>query len=255
MVLPSREVEEIFTWPKQMTKTFRAGSPSVKSFAPRAWMLRPSVELARLELGIDTVDILCLAHRNDGVDGPTLRAAEELVSRGLVRSLVVSAHDPTTLVSLAHSPEFAALMVRYNAAHRGAANTVFPAAQARGRSVIAYTATRWGSLLDRAALPATEPPPRGSDCYRFVLSHPTVTTCLFGPKSESEMMEALTSLERGPMSAEELAWMTRVGDAVRLHRRRAPPLGVRDYARHALEMARSIRRRGVTEDLLSRFNR
>ena len=69
------------------------------------------------------------------------------------------------------------------------------------------------------------------------------------------MTEALASLERGPMSADELAWMIRVGDAVRAHRRRAPPLGARDYVRHALEMARSIRRHGFTEDLLSRFNR
>jgi len=57
------------------------------------------------------------------------------------------------------------------------------------------------------------------------------------------------------MSPDELAWMTRVGDAVRAHRRHAPPLGVRDYVQHGLEMARSIRRRGITEDLLSRFNR
>jgi hypothetical protein len=33
MVLPSREVEEIFTWPKQMIKTLRAGSPSENSLA------------------------------------------------------------------------------------------------------------------------------------------------------------------------------------------------------------------------------
>ena len=39
MVLPSREVEEILTWPKQMMKTFRAASPSVNSFAPRAWLI------------------------------------------------------------------------------------------------------------------------------------------------------------------------------------------------------------------------
>jgi hypothetical protein len=39
MVLPSRDVEEILTWPKQMTKTLRAGSPSLKSLAPRAWFI------------------------------------------------------------------------------------------------------------------------------------------------------------------------------------------------------------------------
>ena len=39
IVLPSRDVEEIFTCPKQMTKTLRAGSPSENSLAPRAWLI------------------------------------------------------------------------------------------------------------------------------------------------------------------------------------------------------------------------
>ena len=228
---------------------------AIQSFAARPWMLRPSVELARLRLRTDRVDVLCLAYREGGVDARVLDAARALVSRGLVRSLMVSAHDRATIVALAAEPTFDALMVRYNAAHRGAAGAVFPAARAHDRGVLAYTATRWGSLLDPASLPADEPRPRGSDCYRFVLSHPAVSACLFGPANEAEMLEALAALERGPMSQDELAWMARVGDAVRAHRRSAPPLGPREYARHALEMARSIRSHGITEDLLSRFNR
>ena len=110
-------------------------------------------------------------------------------------------------------------------------------------------------MLDPTLLPASEPAPRASDCYRFVLSHPAVSACLFGPANQKEALEALATLERGPMSNDEVAWMTRVGDAVRARIRSAPPLGVRGYARHALGMARSIARNGITEDLISRFNR
>ena len=40
-----------------------------------------------------------------------------------------------------------ALMVRYNAAHRGAESEVFAALGANRQAIIAYTATRWGLLL------------------------------------------------------------------------------------------------------------
>ncbi len=225
---------------------------AIQSFAKRPWLLAPSVDVARLRLRTDHVDILCLAYRNEGLDDAMLDAARRLVDRGVVRSLMVSAHDRATLVTLAASPAFDALMVRYNAAHRGAESAVFPAAAAHETGILAYTATRWGSLLDPSSLPHDEPRPRASDCYRFVLSAPAVSACLFGPANEAELLEALTTFERGPMTDEELAWMTRVGAVVRSRRRSAPPLGARDYA---AGIVRSIRDHGLTEDLLSRFNR
>jgi aryl-alcohol dehydrogenase-like predicted oxidoreductase len=224
---------------------------AIQSFAPRPWMLRASVDAARLRLRTDHLDILCLGYQKT-IDAAMLDRARDLVDRGLVRSLMVSSHDHATLVSLASESALDALMVRYNAAHRRAETDVLPAAHAAGRAVVAYTATRWGSLLDPASLPASEPRPRASDCYRFVLSHPAVTACLFAPADEAQMLEGLEALDRGPMSADERAWMMRVGDAVRTHRRQAPPLRRRDYPR---EVLRSLRAYGLTEDLLSRFNR
>jgi aryl-alcohol dehydrogenase-like predicted oxidoreductase len=228
---------------------------AIQSFTKQPRLLRPSIDLARLRLRTDAIDILCLAYRNAGLAQQMLDAARALVDRGIVRSLMVSSHDRPTLVALAAEPAIETLMVRYNAGHRGAEAAVFPAAQAHGRKVLAYTATRWGSLLDPKSLPPNEPAPRGSDCYRFVLTHPAVGACLFGPANEAEMVEAIEGVERGPMTPDELAWMRRIGDAVKTHRRSAPPLGPSDYVRHAVEMARSIRRYGLTEDLLSRFNR
>jgi aryl-alcohol dehydrogenase-like predicted oxidoreductase len=219
---------------------------AIQTFASRPWMLRPSVEAARLRLRIDCVDVLCLAYRNAPIAPALLDGARALAQGGLVRSLIVSSHDHPTLLSLAAATDIDALMVRYNASHRRAAADVFPCAHASGQGIVAYTATRWGSLIGQAS---------AADCYRFVLSQPAVSTCLFGPANEAELLEALRSLERGPMSPEELARMAQIGDVVRALKRSAPPLGVRDYARHAIEMARSVRAHGITEDLLSRFNR
>lgn len=223
---------------------------AIQSFAKKPWMLRPSVEIARRRLGIDRVDVLCLAFRSEGVDAPMLDAARALVDRDLVRSLMVSCHDRPMMVTLAAS--FETLMVRYNAAHRGAEKEVFPAAQARRRDVLAYTATRWGNLLDPRLVPSGERVPSAADCYRFVLDHPAVSACLCGPANSAELLEGLAALDRGPLSEDERAWMIRAGAGVRGHLRTAPPLGLRDYA---LGVVQSIRERGLTEDLVSRFNR
>ncbi len=228
---------------------------AIQSFTSRPFLLARSVDVARLRLSLDAIDILCLGFRNEPIDARCWDAARELVARGRVRTLIVSSHERRLLVELAEKPGLDALMIRYNAAHRGAEANVLPAANAGKKGVVAYTATRWGSLLDAASLPKNEPPPRGSDCYRFVLSHPVVDTCLFGPANDAELSEALAALDRGPMSDDEMAWMARVGNAVRAHRRAAPPLGMRDYVRAAPSMVASLVRRGVTEDLMSRFNR
>jgi len=56
--------------------------------------------------------------------------------------------------------------------------------------------------------------PSGGDCYRFVLTQPDVDVCLTGPATAQHVDEALEALRRGPMTAEELEWMRRVGRAV-----------------------------------------
>jgi len=144
---------------------------AIQTFTHRGFLVRPSVDAARLRLRTDWIDVLCLAFREEGIEPRVLDAAHALVDRGVVRSLMVSAHDRARLVSYAN--DFDALMVRYNAAHRGAEEAVFPAA----RAVVAYTATRWGSLVG---------PMRASDCYRFALSHPKVISCLCAPANRAE---------------------------------------------------------------------
>jgi len=120
---------------------------------------------------------------------------------------------------LAQIPGIDAIMVRYNAAHPGAETEVFPKLGAASPAVIAYTATRWGDLINPALTPQGEPTPRASDCYRFALSHPRVHACMAGPANRAELEEALLALERGPLTPDEDAWMRRVGAAVKRHAR------------------------------------
>ncbi|MEO6419125.1 MAG: hypothetical protein ABIP39_06950, partial [Polyangiaceae bacterium] len=94
--------------------------------------------------------------------------------------------------------------------------------------VLSFTATRWGKLMDPRLGLSDEPTPRASDCYRFVLTNPHVSATLVGPKNALELDEAMATLDRGPMSEEELEWMRRVGASVRTKASEAGPVHLAD---------------------------
>ena len=189
----------------------------VQSYARAGFAMGPSLELALRRLGVDHVDVLLLGMWNSPPPERILDAALTLREAGKTRHLMISCHHRPTFPTYIADPCYGGIMVRYNAAHRGAEQEVFPAlasAQAPP-GVVAFTATRWGGLLDRRMVPAAEPLPRASDCYRFALSHPAVDVALCGPRNGAELDEAMTALDRGPLSEDERAWMVRVGDGVR----------------------------------------
>jgi predicted aldo/keto reductase-like oxidoreductase len=144
-----------------------------------------------------------------------LREMEALRESGKVRAIGCSIHDRKRAGELAADSPLDLLMVRYNAAHPGAEQDIFPMLSPdRPRIVLAYTATRWRKLLSR---------PRGwdgpvmsaADCYRFCLNNPHVHAVLTGPKSIQMLDENLEGIRRGPLDAEEAAWMRDFGKVVR----------------------------------------
>jgi aryl-alcohol dehydrogenase-like predicted oxidoreductase len=136
--------------------------------------------------------------------------------KGMFRFLAVSSHNRRLFPELAKENLFDVFHIRYSAAHRGAESDSFPYLQGEnGAGVVSYTATRWGQLLEEKRMPPGEPPPSASDCYRFVLSHPAVDICMTGPRNLEQMREALRTLDRGPMSEDELVRMRKIGDYIR----------------------------------------
>jgi aryl-alcohol dehydrogenase-like predicted oxidoreductase len=187
----------------------------VQTYTRAAWLMRGSLERALRRLRIEYADFLLLGWWPSPPPARILDAAHSLVERGKARHLMISCHNRPVFQALAANPSFGAIMVRYNAAHPGAEREVFPVLGEPAPGVVAYTATRWGTLLDRRLVPAADPVPRASDCYRFALTHPAVDVCLAGPRNSAELDEALAGLDRGPMSEDEIAWMKRVGAEVR----------------------------------------
>lgn len=190
---------------------------AVQSYArwPAA-VMRASVEFALLRLRLDYADVLVLGWWNQRPPSWILDAALELRDKGRVRHLLMSGHNRAFFPKMAEEELFDVFMVRYNAAHRGAEQDVFPRLPSGERrpGICAYTATRWATLLDRKRVPEGEATPTASDCYRFCLSHPGVDMVLSGPGNLEQVREATHALEKGPLDEEELAWMRRVGDHV-----------------------------------------
>ncbi len=146
------------------------------------------------------------------------RAMEELRSLredGRVRAISMSCHDRKFAGRLAAEGALDAVMIRYNAAHRGAEQDIFPHVAAHGTGVVSYTATRWTYLLRRPkSWPKEARVPPAGDCYRFVLSNPHVDVCLTAPRSLKEFEENLAAVRQGPLDEEEMRFMREFGDAV-----------------------------------------
>jgi predicted aldo/keto reductase-like oxidoreductase len=128
----------------------------------------------------------------DGAHSFLMQAKAE----GKVRSIGLTSHQRDLAAAIATRGEVDMLMVRYNAAHRGPEEDVFPAAKAAGVPVVTYTSLRWGGLLK----PTPDDPPEyvpasAPEWYRFVLCHPGVTVGLMAPDGDDELAANLALLD------------------------------------------------------------
>lgn len=217
---------------------------AIQSYSRSALLMRVFVESALSKLAVDHVDLLTLGWWNEAPPRRILDAALALQEKGKVRHLMISSHHRPTFVALAKDPAYGAIMVRYSAAHTGAEQEVFPHLGDPRPGVLAFTATRWGTLLSRDIVPPEERTPTAVDCYRFVLSNPDVSVSLAGPRDGAELDAALTALDRGPMDEDELAWMRRVGAVVRKVARKGSPVDALDKLASAWRKATASEQAG-----------
>ena len=177
--------------------------------------VRRTAERILKRLGLDYLDVFQLMWLGVGSawTESVQRELRHLKESGKARALAVSIHDRERAGRLAADSPLDLLMIRYNAAHPGAERDIFPHLATRQPNIVAYTATRWRKLLKRprgwTGKVATAP-----DCYRFCLSSSHVDVVLTGPASAAQLDENLGALERGPLTADEDAWMRDFGRAV-----------------------------------------
>jgi aryl-alcohol dehydrogenase-like predicted oxidoreductase len=177
-------------------------------------------------LGTDYIDVLTIYYveRADEWEeitapGGALRYLRDATRDGAVRRIGITSHQRTLAAQMARRGLLDTIMIRYNAAHRGAERDVFPVTQPLDLPVIAYTALRWGALLR----PTPEDPagfsvPRAPAWYRFVLQHPAVTVTIAAPQTRAELDEDLRVLAAdGPLTDEEYSALAEHGERVRRH--------------------------------------
>ena len=179
--------------------------------------LRRTLEKRLRQLGTDYIDVFLFLgvtkppHFPDHITEQLCRFREE----GKVRAVGLSCHDRRLVGKLALEGELDALMLRYNAAHRGAEQDIFPRLEPHDPGIISYTATRWSYLVRRMrGWPRDKPIPTPGMCYRFVLSNPSVHVCLSAPYNAKQLAENLDALEQGPLDEEEMSLITEYGDFV-----------------------------------------
>ena len=167
-------------------------------------------------LGTDYLDIFQLfwLGRTSAWTPSTIEALVSLRESGKVRAIGVSIHDRKRAGKLAEDSPLDMLMIRYNAAHTGAEQDIFPHLAKNKPAIVAYTATRWRSLLKRPK-GWNGPVMTAVDCYRFCLSNPHVDLVLTGPKNQQQLQENLRNLrEKGPLQEEENRWISDFGQVV-----------------------------------------
>ncbi len=189
---------------------------AIQSYDHTGLFMKHSVEKRLRQLKIDHADLFFLGWYNRTPSRRVLDVARRLKDDGRVRFLGFSGHNRHFHGEMAgrNDSPFDVQQVRYNAAHRGAEQDVFPFLKGGNPGLVSYTATSWGRLLRARKMPPGEQPLSPADCYRFVLSNPAVDICLCGPRSEQEMLEGLPALDAGPLSEAEMERIHRIGDFV-----------------------------------------
>ncbi|MDP6450540.1 MAG: aldo/keto reductase [Lentisphaeria bacterium] len=177
----------------------------------------------RRQLDIDTIDILFVEYVAPKDDLTALLGRggvlSELVAwrdRGEIRYVGVSAHDRDICLELMKTGAVDVLMHRYNMAHRRSEERVLPAAVDAGIPVVAFTCTRWGTLMrGHQKWPRARPLPSAADCYSFALSHPAVQVALAAPATMVQLQSNLEVLQTSlPMDPDELAQWRAYGNLV-----------------------------------------
>ena len=149
-------------------------------------------------------------------------AMKQLVAEkqaGRLRLIGLTSHQRRLAAGWAETGLLDLLMVRYNAAHRGAEREVFPWASRRKLPVVTFTGLRWGALLQATSEdPPGFQPPAPRDCYRFCLANEHVSVALAAPVARRELEQDLALLDdwRAPSEA-ELQAIRQHGNRVKRH--------------------------------------
>lgn len=124
---------------------------------------------------------------------------ERMRDAGLIRHFGLSTHSRTLAVE-AIRDGWNPVMVRHSAVHRKAEHNVFPVAREHGTSILTFSNTCYGRLLQPTRASGELPEESGTftaaDCYRYTLEQPPVVACWTAPSTLEQLDENLEAMDR-----------------------------------------------------------
>ncbi len=179
--------------------------------------LRKTLEKRLRKLRTDHIDIFYhLGVLKEGdFNESILEEFQRFREEGKIRFYGISTHNRKFAGQLAQKGEPDVIMMRYNAAHRGAEQDIFPYLKYSNSGIVSYTATRWRYLLRQPkGWPKDGRIPNAGMCYRFVLSNPYIHVCLTAPTNIKQLTENISAIREGPLKEDDMEFMYEFGDAV-----------------------------------------
>ena len=179
--------------------------------------LRKYLEQVQRQLNTEVVDIFFAEYISPSDDLQQVQTViaelQRWKEKGWIRYVGVTTHNRSLAVELMKNQFCEILMHRYNMAHRKAEAEVFPLARQREIPIVAFTCTRWGSLL-RGHPDWQRKTPTAAECYRFALQYPAVHLALTAPQTPAELEENLKVLPASLMTREEIEYWQKYGDLI-----------------------------------------
>ena len=151
--------------------------------------------------------------------GGVLGFLHEMKQQGKIRLIGLTTHQRVLGAKWAQTGQLDLLMIRYNGAHPGAEEDVFPITRRLKIPVVGFTCMRWGAMLRSTP---DDPPgfkvPTGRDWYRFSLSNPDVAVALMAPNGRQELLDNLSIIKDWkPLDSEYLKMLKAHGQRIRKH--------------------------------------
>lgn len=197
---------------------------AMQFFARSADDAARELEAALGSLGTDYVDVITFYYVEHKAEwnriigpGGAMEGLKPFRKQDAVRRIGMTTHQRALAAQVARLGQLDLLMLRYNAAHRGAETEVFPTTRELDMPVIAFTGLRWDALLEPTPTDPPEfSPPPAKEWYRFVLAQPAVAVALMAPNGADELDANLAILnDWHPPSPEQMNAMRAHGDRVR----------------------------------------
>ena len=159
---------------------------------PRA--IRRDLEQMLKLLKIDRVDLFMMfwVRSPERMGEPVLETLINARKSGLIRAFGLSSHR-RPLIRQGIEDGWDVVMVRHNAAYRGAEREVFPLAMQYGTGVLTFNNLCYQQLLKPPI--ESEKTFSATDCYRYSLSQPGVSACISGPRTLKNLKENLEALK------------------------------------------------------------